>query len=98
MVSSISSTASAQPAAPVSSTSTTSKKPSASKQSPEVDIVHLSNAAQTQLSASRAALQEATETSAQTAKEAMSGDRQAQRLLTRDAQAGGYSPSSVRGR
>jgi len=48
------------------------------------DTVHLSSAAQPQLSAGQAALQEATETPAQTAKEARSGDRQAQHLLARE--------------
>jgi len=38
-------------------------------------------------SAAQAALQEAVETAAQTAKEASSGDRQAQRLLAREAAA-----------
>jgi hypothetical protein len=63
------------------------------------DSVHLSSAAQAQLSAFQAAVQEATETSSQTAKEAMKGDLQAQHLLAREAQAAQsseYSPQTVR--
>jgi hypothetical protein len=45
-----------------------------------VDTVHISNAAQS-------ALQEATETQLQTAKEARGGDRQAQRLLAKETAA-----------
>jgi hypothetical protein len=48
------------------------------------DTVSISSAA---LSALKAALQEATETSAQTAKEANSGDLQAQKLLAKEAAA-----------
>jgi hypothetical protein len=44
------------------------------------DTVSISNAA-------KAALQEATETKSQTAKEAQSGDHQAQRLLAKETQA-----------
>src|SRR6516165_8893326 len=53
---------------------------------------------QAQLSAFQAAVQEATIRSFQTAKEAMSGDLQAQRLLAREAQAAQptqYSPRTV---
>jgi hypothetical protein len=48
------------------------------------------------VTASAAALKEVTETGAQTAKEASSGDRQAQRLLAKEAAArsGGVSRSS----
>lgn len=49
------------------------------------DTVHLSSAAQAKLSPIKALAQEVAETSAQTAKEARSGDRQAQRLLAREA-------------
>lgn len=51
------------------------------------DTVHLSSTAQAQLSQMKAAVQEASETPAQTAKEARSGDLQAQRLLAREAAA-----------
>lgn len=51
------------------------------------DTVHLSSAAQAQLSSMKAAVQEASETPAQTAREAQSGDLQAQRLLAREAAA-----------
>ena len=51
------------------------------------DTVHLSSSAQTQLSAIKAAIQESTETAAQTAKEAQSGDLQARRVLAKEAAA-----------
>ena len=50
-----------------------------SSRAPATDTVQLSNAA--------LAIQESIETPAQTAKEASSGDRQAQRLLAREAAA-----------
>lgn len=66
------------------------KKPAAAKSQPSAgtqDTVHLSGAAQSKLSAMKAAVQEASETPAQTAQEAQSGDLQAQRLLSREAAA-----------
>ena len=51
------------------------------------DTVHLSSTAQAKLSAMKAAVQEAAETPAQTAKEAQSGDLQASRLLAKVAAA-----------
>jgi hypothetical protein len=67
-----------QPVAPVTSANpkTTPAKASAAAS----DQVHLSSAA-------LAALQEASETPAQTAKEARAGDHQAQRLLVRESHA-----------
>ena len=61
---------------------TPSQKPAqtASSSSAPADTVQISNAAQ-------AALKETLETSAQTAKEAAGGDRQAQRLIVREATA-----------
>lgn len=47
------------------------------------DSVHLSSAAQNQAGLLKAAIQEATETPAQTSREARSGDRQAQRVLAK---------------
>jgi hypothetical protein len=49
------------------------------------DTVQLSSTAQAQLSTIKVAVQEAAEMPAQTAKEAQSGDLQAQRLLSREA-------------
>jgi hypothetical protein len=51
------------------------------------DTVHLSSAAQATLSPAQAALQEATETQAQTGQEARNGDRQAGRLLAKETAA-----------
>ena len=51
------------------------------------DTVRLSSTAQAQLSAAQSALQESTETAAQTLKEALAGDMEAYRLLAREAQA-----------
>lgn len=68
----------------------TSKQPAGSKPQSDTashDTVHLSSAAQAQLSAIQAATQEAAETPALTAKEAQSGDLQAQRLLAKEAAA-----------
>ena len=62
------------------------KQPPSSKSQPEIstqDTLHLSSAAQQRLSVQKAAAQEAAETPAQTAKEAQTGDRQAQRLLAK---------------
>jgi hypothetical protein len=55
--------------------------PSAAKSAPVQDSVQLSSAAQTRV----ASMQEATEGSAQTAREAQTGDRQAQTLLAKEA-------------
>ncbi|MGA2151331.1 MAG: hypothetical protein ABSG48_04100 [Geobacteraceae bacterium] len=49
-----------------------------------MDTVNVSAAAKAASTAAKAALQEATETPAQTAKEAQSGDRLAQRLLAKE--------------
>lgn len=80
MTTAVTSTTQTQPvvqSAPVNQESTQAKpKPAAQAQ----DTVQISSAAQ-------AALQEATETAAQTAKEARSGDRQAQKLLAKEAAA-----------
>ena len=68
----------------------TGKQPAASKPQPGAetqDTVQLSSTAQTQLSAIKAAVQEAAETPAQTAKEAQSGDLQARRLLAKETAA-----------
>ena len=62
----------AQPAAPAAQASSTPAKP----QAPVTDTV--------QLSSSRAATQELSETPAQTAKEAAGGDVQAKRLLAKE--------------
>lgn len=65
-----------QPIAPASSTNS---RPAASKApASQSDQVHLSSTA-------LAALQEASETPAQTAKEAHAGDRQAQKLLAKQS-------------
>jgi hypothetical protein len=55
-----------------------SQQPAQSKPQPASDTVQISNAA-------KQALQEAIETSVQTAKEAAGGDMQARRLLAREA-------------
>ena len=72
-------------AKPVVEPATSSQKSAAPQQpgssSPLADTVHISSAGQS-------ALQEAIETSAQTAREARGGDRQAQNLLAREAAAG----------
>lgn len=75
----ISPTSATTPAEPVSRPTAAGQQPSQSKsKSPGADAVQLSSAA-------LAALQETRETPAQTAKEAASGDIQAQRLLAREA-------------
>lgn len=105
MVSSITGATPALPATHVSPAPSDRKHASAMQPSSggaHRDTVHLSSAAQAQLSAVQTAVQEATETSAQTAKEARSGDLQAQHLQARQAQAAAQletpSPSTVRGR
>jgi hypothetical protein len=75
MVSSVTGAPQIQPAA---KSAAASPKPVQVKPKAAVmDTVHVSTAA-------KAALQEATETPAQTAKEAQSGDKQAQRLLAKE--------------
>jgi hypothetical protein len=69
-----------QPPAQIRSAPQESPKPQAPPAAVPTDTVHLSSAAQ-------AALQEATETQAQTAKEARGGDGQAVRLLARETAA-----------
>ena len=82
MVSAISNAIDTQPVA--HSTRTSTQKPAQSApQSAGTDSVQLSKAAQAMV----AALQEAKETSAQTAQEAAHGDLQAQRLLAKEAAA-----------
>jgi hypothetical protein len=66
----------------------TNKKPSAVKPRLVTDTVNVSGAAM-------AAVQEATETAAVTAKEARSGDRQAQRLLAKQVAAEEVDESPV---
>ena len=71
---------------PVAKTTSAPPKPAPSKPAPaaaHADTVQLSETAQAAL----AAMQEATETPAQTAKEAGQGDGQAQRLLAKEAAA-----------
>jgi len=88
MVSAINAATPAQPVTPASAAPTETKKPAPKQQSSgDTDTVHLSSTAQAQLSVFQAAVQEATETPAQTAKEASGGDPQAQRLLARETQA-----------
>lgn len=103
MLSSITTATAAQSVAPAAPASSSKKAPEQKQQSSGgADTVHLSSTAQAHLSAIQAASQEATETPAQTAKEALGGDRQAQRLLAREAranaQSGEYGPRTVRGR
>ena len=79
MISPVSNATQAQPVAQPA------QKPSrpAPQPAPSADTVKLSNTAQ----AMAAALQEARETPAQTAKEAVAGDLQARRLVAKDAAA-----------
>jgi hypothetical protein len=80
MINAISASAPAQPVA--QSSGSEAQKPSKPAPQPvAADSVQLSNATQIRL----AALQETTETAAQTAKEAVHGDHQAQRLLAKEA-------------
>jgi hypothetical protein len=80
MITAISNATPAQPVSPPAGTST--KKTTQPEHSAGgKDSVKLSSAAQAQL----AALQEATETPSQTAKEAGNGDLQAQRLLAKES-------------
>lgn len=75
MVHSVSPANNSQPAAPVAVTNRKAAQPNDANV-PKNDTVQLSSAAM-------AALKEATETPAQTAKEAVHGDHQAQRLLAK---------------
>lgn len=84
MIHTVSNVTQTQPLAPSAGTST--QKTAQSKPQPAAtgtDTVHLSQAAQATL----AALHESRETPAQTSNEASRGDRQAQRLLAREAAA-----------
>ena len=83
MITAISNATQTRPAAPSTGTSTHKPTQSEAKSDPSTDSVQLSNAAQAAL----AALKEAAETPAQTAKEAGNGDLQAQRLLAKEAAA-----------
>ena len=83
MTSAISNVTQTQPVAPSTRTSTQKPTQSGPPSATVTDLVQLSQAAQAML----AALQEATETPAQTAKEAGNGDLQAQRLLAKEAAA-----------
>lgn len=83
MVSAISNVAQAHPVAQSTGTSSQKPNPSKSQSATKMDSVQLSSAAQSML----AALQEATEAPAQTAKEAGGGDRQAQMLLAKEVAA-----------
>ena len=83
MVTPISNAAATQPVAPSTSTSSVKPAPSKPASATSTDSVQLSLVAQ----AMAAALQEAKETSAQTAQEANSGDLQARRLLAKEAAA-----------
>ena len=83
MVSAISNVTHAQPAAQPTRTSAQKPTQSAPQSAAITDSVQLSQAAQAMV----AALQEATETSFQTAQEARHGDHQAQKLLAKEAAA-----------
>lgn len=78
MISSVSSSSQNQPAAQSTQVNTNHKH--SASQSAKNDTVTISNAA-------LAALEEATESQAETVKEAMNGDREAQRLLAKEAAA-----------
>jgi len=77
----------APPAQPVPNSAGSSQKSTQPKSEPtapvNTDTVHLSSAAQAKV----AALSESVENPGQTAKEAASGDRQAQRLLAKETAA-----------
>ena len=79
---------SATPAVPASANPAGTKAAAVSPvHSKPVSAAAKGTAASAQVNLVRAALQEATETAAQTLKEANGGDRQAQRLLTKTAAA-----------
>jgi hypothetical protein len=81
MVSAVSSTTETQPVAQSTGTSTQKKTQAEPPAATGTDSVQLSKIALARV----AAVQEATETSAQTAQEASHGDLQAQRLVARQA-------------
>ena len=83
MISPLSNMTQTQPGAQSAGTSTQKPTQSEPQSAPSTDSVQLSKTAQARL----AALQETTETPAQTAKEAGHGDLQAQRLLAKEAAA-----------
>jgi hypothetical protein len=83
MINPISNVTQPQPVAPSTEQSTQKPAQGASKPAASSDVVNLSNAAQTLA----AILKEASETPAQTAKEAQGGDLQARRLLAKEAAA-----------
>jgi hypothetical protein len=83
MITVVSSAANTQPVAPATKTSAPKQAPAKAKSEGAGDSVHLSQAAQ----AAATALQEASETPAQTAQEAGNGDLQAQRLLAKETAA-----------
>jgi hypothetical protein len=83
MINPISNVTQPQPLAPSTEQSTQKPAQGASKPAASSDVVNLSNAAQTLA----AILKEASETPAQTAKEAQGGDLQARRLLAKEAAA-----------
>jgi len=83
MINPISNVTQPQPVAPSTEQSTQKPAQGASKPAASSDVVNLSNAAQTWA----AILKEASETPAQTAKEAQGGDLQARRLLAKEAAA-----------
>lgn len=87
MITAISNATQAQPVARSAGPSTSKATASAPKPAASTDSAQLSQAAQAML----AALQEVAETSTQTAKEAGSGDMQAQRLLAKEAVANSAS-------
>ena len=91
MIGSVNTAIHTPPAAPPTASGKKTPAPVSNRQSSpsagaDVDTVQLSSTAQAQLSFAQQARQEAMETPAQTLKEAMGGDRQAQRLLAREAQ------------
>jgi hypothetical protein len=83
MITAISNATQTPPAAPSTGTSTHKPTQSEAKFAPSTDSVQLSKTAQAML----AALKEAAETPAQTAKEAGNGDVQAQGLLAKETAA-----------
>jgi hypothetical protein len=83
MINPISNVTQPRPVAPSTEQSTQKPAQAASKPAAASDVVNLSNAAQTMA----AILKEASETPAQTTKEAQGGDLQARRLLAKEAAA-----------
>ena len=80
MISSVASASVTQAVVPSTSTSKAAPQPKASAASVPTDTVKISSAASKMM-------QEATESAAQTAKEAGAGDVQAQKLLAKEAEA-----------